>query len=97
MEKLTPAKRLKQLRQSGWLGFIEFMESINLSPRKLCNTPEFLNDYRQTKIVAWMGDDLLVDLYAPTGRPQVKMIGLSEQVTPKPTKKNKMVRRGQYR
>ena len=95
-EKLTPAKRLKQFKQNGWLDFVEHMMAKGLSPRDLCNNPEYFRDFSITKTTSWIAEDIEHDLFSEhfNDANNYRMVGLSEQITP--TKKNKMVRRGNY-
>lgn len=108
MEKLTPAKRLKQLKANGWLEFVEFAESKGLKPRDICKNYVgiALDEFKSNKISLWIGEDIEYDLYRPSGPDEfvhlgkVKMMGLSEQICnprtssyPKSKKSNKMIQR----
>lgn len=95
MEKLTPKKRLKQLDNAGWLTFIAFFESKGLTPRDVTPESTILNLYRNAMSAKWMADDLYKDMFISTMNTEelCKMMGISEQVTPKSNKSKKMVGR----
>lgn len=111
MIKLTPAKRLKQLKQNGWLEFVEFMENAKISTRDLCYNPAFLKEFSRNKSFSWLAQDVERDLFKPDGgehsldSANYQMVGLAAQVSgslpisngsySKP-KNNKMVKKGKY-
>ena len=78
MSKLTPAKRLKELRKNGWLDFVEFMEKRQIRPKDLRGRLAEVQKYLDFKTASFMGEDMLEDLYNPSvGSTQI--IGLAEQ------------------
>lgn len=89
MTKLTPAKRLKQLKANGWLEFVEFMEAREVSPRTIITNmdhgsihPLFLEFYR-SKTAAYLAEDVCHSLYTMDNisvEPS-KLLGLSAQVS----------------
>jgi len=95
MTKLTPAKRLKQLRQSGWLEFVEFMEIHKVTPRQLVTggVSTTIDLFRVRKTPIWMSDDLCYALYRPVDEYNYKFVGISEQISKKSNKSNKIVQK----
>lgn len=106
MTKLTPAKRLKQLKASGWLGFVEHMEVHGVSPRQVArNEPDGLiaiGAYGLLNCSLWLAEDVERDLFVSTCSPKEldKMMGLSEQLAnpregafPRRKKNNKITQR----
>lgn len=89
--KLTPAKRLKQLKQSGWLEFVEFMEQNEITPPDLRRTKgtNALEMFKRSKTVNWMLLDMEYDLFADpysdhlNDADRYRMVGLSECLGPK--------------
>lgn len=91
--KLTSAKRLKELKNNGWLEFVEFMKANKLSPRDLCcSSLDMLHPYKILKMHTWVAEDIGRDLFLNISSGQPKMPGLSEQVYPN-YKNNKITKR----
>jgi hypothetical protein len=83
MIKLTPAKRLKELRTKGYLDFIEYMESNNVTVRDICDGTDkggfYLANYASKKRMSWISEDINYDMFNVTGD-CTKMLGLEAQL-----------------
>jgi len=94
--KLTPAKRLKQLRKSGWLEFVEHMEANDVTPKQavidIYNGYVFpaLFDFHRKKAPIWMAEDIFEDMFSSKNDSKpLKMMGLAEMLeTENKSKKN---------
>lgn len=106
MTKLTPARRLKQLEKSGWLGFVEHMESHGVSPRQVARLePDGMiavGEYCVVHSAHWLSEDIERDMFAniPSTANFGKMVSLSEQLAnpregsyPKRKKNNKLIQK----
>ena len=86
MTKLTPAKRLKQLKESGWLQFVEHMEAHGVTPRQVARSePDGLiaiGEYCVVNCSLWLLEDIERDLFVKTVSPEDldRMMGFSEQL-----------------
>jgi len=95
-KKLTPSKRLKELKNNGWLEFVEFMETLELTPRDL-QGDDNISRFRARKSASWLAEDIGYDMYKKLISANMpEMIGLSKMLKTS-TKSNKMVKRGLYR
>lgn len=103
-KKPTPSQLIKGLKETGWYSFAEWMIAHGYSAYDLEDSDQAIRDYKSAHASLFLARKVERDLFGGgtsfqygNTTTELKMVGLSEQLAPKKTNKNKMVRRGQYR
>lgn len=79
--KLTPAKRLKQLKANGWLNFVEWMEKTGYSPYDLQDGDSPIEQYRTAHAHLILMRRMERDIFSTKYNNELpKMMGLAEQL-----------------